>query len=343
MSLDSGENCGCAVRRPSWRPGMLAAGTFLAAVHDDGCAAAPAAASRAMACPTCARLFPYERQTPDCVAAFVAHANACEAPADGDAPPPPALARFAPLFRVRLHAAIAALGPPSPAGRGWPAPDARMAGATPSTRAIVVRDGPWYALREGDADEVPTAARAGGARARLLLGSEAAARAPAWLAGARVGAIVNCAHNSEPLAPAALAAAGVARGVARVALVDAERVEGQDAGALIEAGADAVAAALAGAPAEGAVLVHCVAGMSRSAAVVIAFLVKHDGAALEAAAAAVKRARPVAMPNLDFWRALMALEVRERGAASVPEGALELHPGAYMPVSTHIFGEAGRS
>ncbi len=279
---------------------------------------------------------------------FISHVNSCEDPSPYDEPLSPELQSFAGLFRVRFHSALSAMGPPSATGKGWPTPDERMRDSTPSTRAIVVRDGPWYALRSDDADRLP---RLGGAAdagsAHLYLGSEAAARSAEWLAARRVRAIVNCAHNSEALPAAALAAAGVAGGVARVSLVDAAGVDGQDSGALIEQGADAVAAALRhhAAAAGGAVLVHCVAGMSRSAAVAIAFLVKHDGASLRDAAAAVRRARPVAMPNVEFWRALCQLETRLHGGrSSVPLDAVDaLHPRTDFPVSTHIFGDPARS
>jgi predicted protein tyrosine phosphatase len=366
---DDGGGCGCAARRPSWRPGLLAAG----AAHDAACAALAAPAERRMVCPTCACAFPYAARGEAGLDAsgFLAHVNGCDAPA---AAPAAAHAALAHLFRVRAHARIAAVGPPARTGAGWPAPDAALAASTPSTRAIVVRDGPWYTLAAGDADEVPLGGGAGGGgggpRARLFLGSEAAARAPSWLAAARVAALVNCAHNSEPLPPAALAAAGVAAPVRRVRLVDAEAVAGQDAGAMIDAGADEVARALddaaaagaaeeaaaaralddaagagAGGAAPRAVLVHCVAGISRSASCVIAYLVKHGGLPLADAAARVRAARPAAMPNADFWRALGALEARARGGArSVSDAAVDaLHPRAAYPISTHIFGQAARS
>jgi hypothetical protein len=259
------------------------------------------------------------------------------------------LAPFAALFRPRFHSAIAALGPPSERGKGWPTPDIRMRDSTPSTRAIVVKEGPWYALRAGDADKVQQQRRKNSSRdegegARLYLGSEAASRCPEWLLKSRVTSIINCAHNSEALTTEVLESCGVVGGVVRVALVDAADVEGQDAGAMIEVGADAIASALNRAPIDGAVLVHCVAGVSRSASCVIAFLVKHDGVSLREAVETVRRARPAAMPNVGFWRALCALELRQTGSQSVTEEVVDtLHMRSDFPISTHIFGANERS
>jgi hypothetical protein len=76
-------------------------------------------------------------------------------------------------------------------------------------------------------------------------------------------------------------------------------------------------AAAAAPPPAGAVLVHCAAGVSRSATVVIAYLVQHAGMSLRDAALAVKSQRPIAYPNAGFWRTLLAFEreVLERAAA----------------------------
>ena len=111
------------------------------------------------------------------------------------------------------------------------------------------------------------------------------------------------------------------------------------------AAASAAAAAAGGAWGgdPGAVLVHCVAGMSRSASVAIAFLVKHQGQRLLEAASAVKAARGVAYPNRGFWGALRALEQRVRGEDSVPEALLAQWHREDLPVSTHVFGDAQRS
>jgi len=83
------------------------------------------------------------------------------------------------------------------------------------------------------------------------------------------------------------------------------------------------APAVAAAPPAGAVLVHCAAGVSRSATVVIAYLVQHAGMSLREAALAVKSQRPIAYPNAGFWRTLFAFEreVLERAAARQAETA----------------------
>jgi hypothetical protein len=255
--------------------------------------------------------------------AFITHVNQC-------APP-----LHHPLFAVRLHdvAHVTSVGPPNTARGAWPVPPPAAAAHTPSTRAMVLRGGPSYTLAPSDCAAV---------HPRVLLGSEAVARSAAGLRAANVRAIVNCAGNSTPLPRGEREACGVAA-YTQLQLVDAASVAGQDALALIERGADAVADALL-AGGGGAVLVHCVAGMSRSAAVAIAFLVKHRGQRLLDAATAVKHARCVAYPNRGFWAALRALEGRVReGEDSVPEALLAQWHREDLPVSTHVFGDAQRS
>jgi hypothetical protein len=269
-----------------------------------------------MECPVCLQ------QRSEASLAFLAHVNACAPPSHH------------PLFAVRLHdtAHVTSVGPPAPAPGAWPVPLPASAAHTPSTRAMVLRGGPSYTLAPSDCAAV---------HPRVLLGSEAVARSAQGLRAAGVCAIVNCAGNSVPLPQGEREACGVAR-YTQLQLVDAACVAGQDAQALIERGADAVAEALAG-EGGGAVLVHCVAGMSRSASVAIAFLVKHRGQRLLEAASAVKAARSVAYPNRGFWAALRALEQRVRGEDSVPEALLAQWHREDLPVSTHIFGDAQRS
>ncbi|XP_077571415.1 dual specificity protein phosphatase 18-like [Stigmatopora nigra] len=67
----------------------------------------------------------------------------------------------------------------------------------------------------------------------------------------------------------------------------------------------------------GRTLVHCHAGVSRSAALCMAFLIKHHGASLVEAHAKVKICRPMARPNNGFWKQLIQYEADLRGSTSV--------------------------
>lgn len=78
----------------------------------------------------------------------------------------------------------------------------------------------------------------------------------------------------------------------------------------------------------GRVLVHCVAGVSRSPALVLAYLVRHCGMALREAFLHVRAARPSARPNSGFFSQLIEFEREERGCGSV---TLCLTPGGRVP------------
>ncbi|CAJ0566131.1 unnamed protein product, partial [Mesorhabditis spiculigera] len=56
------------------------------------------------------------------------------------------------------------------------------------------------------------------------------------------------------------------------------------------------------------VLVHCVAGVSRSASIVLAYLTKYHCRSLRDAYHLMKMKRPLVRPNLGFWRQLIAFE-----------------------------------
>ncbi|XP_046341804.2 dual specificity protein phosphatase 18-like [Haliotis rufescens] len=58
----------------------------------------------------------------------------------------------------------------------------------------------------------------------------------------------------------------------------------------------------------GRVAVHCIAGVSRSATVCIAYLVKHHHMTLKQAYRKVYKAREVIYPNRSFWASLVAFE-----------------------------------
>lgn len=68
---------------------------------------------------------------------------------------------------------------------------------------------------------------------------------------------------------------------------------------------------------DGKTLVHCVAGVSRSASLVIAYLMKHMGMSLRDAYHHVKSIRPQIRPNIGFFRQLIAYEEELRGSKSV--------------------------
>ena len=67
----------------------------------------------------------------------------------------------------------------------------------------------------------------------------------------------------------------------------------------------------------GNILVHCVAGVSRSASVCIAYLVKYQNTSLKKAYFHVLHRRSCIFPNFGFWRQLVIYEEAVRGRNSV--------------------------
>ncbi|OQV13404.1 hypothetical protein BV898_12356 [Hypsibius exemplaris] len=67
----------------------------------------------------------------------------------------------------------------------------------------------------------------------------------------------------------------------------------------------------------GRVLVHCLMGVSRSASVVLAYLVKYRGMSLEEAHELVRRQRPMISPNRGFWEQLSLFEKEFRRKNSI--------------------------
>lgn len=67
----------------------------------------------------------------------------------------------------------------------------------------------------------------------------------------------------------------------------------------------------------GKTLVHCVAGVSRSASLCIAYLMKYQRMTLDQAYYHVKKRRPVIRPNVGFWRQLIEYERRLFGRNTV--------------------------
>jgi len=67
----------------------------------------------------------------------------------------------------------------------------------------------------------------------------------------------------------------------------------------------------------GKTLVHCVAGVSRSASLVCAYLLKYENMSLRQSYQYVKMARPIIRPNVGFWKQLIDYEKRIKGVNTV--------------------------
>uniref|UniRef100_A0A914UY78 Protein-tyrosine-phosphatase n=1 Tax=Plectus sambesii TaxID=2011161 RepID=A0A914UY78_9BILA len=67
----------------------------------------------------------------------------------------------------------------------------------------------------------------------------------------------------------------------------------------------------------GKILVHCAAGVSRSATLCIVYFVKHQKQSLRDAYLMVLQARRIISPNAGFWRQMIAFEKNLNGAATV--------------------------
>ncbi|KAL3883751.1 hypothetical protein ACJMK2_029985 [Sinanodonta woodiana] len=67
----------------------------------------------------------------------------------------------------------------------------------------------------------------------------------------------------------------------------------------------------------GRTLVHCMAGVSRSATLCIAYMMKYKRMSLKQAYDYIKKRRPVIRPNTGFWRQLIEFERRLFGSTSV--------------------------
>ncbi|VDN13899.1 unnamed protein product [Dibothriocephalus latus] len=67
----------------------------------------------------------------------------------------------------------------------------------------------------------------------------------------------------------------------------------------------------------GKTLVHCMAGISRSASLVLAYLIRHQNMSLADAYDLVRGVRPFIQPNAGFWRQLISYEEMVRGTRSM--------------------------
>uniref|UniRef100_A0A8C8REG8 Dual specificity phosphatase 21 n=1 Tax=Pelusios castaneus TaxID=367368 RepID=A0A8C8REG8_9SAUR len=68
---------------------------------------------------------------------------------------------------------------------------------------------------------------------------------------------------------------------------------------------------------QGRTLIHCAAGVSRSAALCLAYLMKYHSMSLANAHAWVKSCRPIIRPNYGFWQQLIQYEYKLFGTNTV--------------------------
>jgi predicted protein tyrosine phosphatase len=156
----------------------------------------------------------------------------------------------------------------------------------------------------------------------LYVGSSSSARSAAFLAEAKVGWLLNCADDVE-LDIGTFANRRIE--YLRVPLQDTTR--GRITPHLAEA--HAFMARAQADPEHRALLVHCSAGVSRSGALVIAYLMRSQRRTLLDCLTQVRRRRLFVYPNKRFLLELIRFESTVFGdahsAPSIPEEALSLH------------------
>lgn len=157
---------------------------------------------------------------------------------------------------------------------------------------------------------------------QLYIGSCSILSAPDALAAACIHTVVNCAEPQElAMSPDFMALSGV-KETRDLPMEDSDEFDNEDA---LMVGAEVVAELL---KAGHNVAVCCKHGMNRSVSVVLTYLVLYERRTLREAYLIVRAHRPVAYPNLGFWRTLISIEMISLGEASVPLAALAFHRNA---------------
>eukprot|EP00435_Cladocopium_sp_Y103_P068098 s1226_g31.t1 len=141
---------------------------------------------------------------------------------------------------------------------------------------------------------------------RLYLGSHESARLLPELKDGKIQLVVNCTNDEE--VPCFHADKGIK--YLRIAVNDNES-------AMILPYLDGAADAIATAVGQGEnVLVHCQQGISRSATILAAFLIKHCGLTADAAIALIQSCRHVANPNVGFRHQLQDFQRAASGSGT---------------------------
>lgn len=83
---------------------------------------------------------------------------------------------------------------------------------------------------------------------------------------------------------------------------------------------------------DGRTLVHCAAGVSRSATLCMAYLMKYHSVSLANAHSWVKACRPIIRPNLGFWEQLIQYEYKlfRKNSVKMVQSPMGLIPDIYQ-------------
>ncbi len=146
---------------------------------------------------------------------------------------------------------------------------------------------------------------------KLFLSSASATKDNKWLTSHSITGVLNCAGPESGLSPEAYKDMGLT-----YLCLNMQDVEGA-----MEAMSLKIDQAVDFIDESTKVIVNCAAGVSRSATVVLAWLIQRQQLSLYEAFSFLRSRRKFVYPNRGFWKLLMSLEKEP----SIPPEALEMH------------------
>lgn len=164
--------------------------------------------------------------------------------------------------------------------------------------------------------------------ARLYLGDLVAA---AYASRIDVHVVVNCAPRHVARSPAAAVTAEHYLEIdlsdaPQVSIADDGKVSFDDVAKHFDASSEFIDSAIERGD---SVLVHCAGGVSRSATIVLSYLIAKRRMTLRDAFRLVQRQRSVIAPNSSFFNALLALESKTHQQRTTAKLALNVHQRIY--------------
>jgi len=161
--------------------------------------------------------------------------------------------------------------------------------------------------------------RASAIDGRLFLGSACSAQDPLWLQENQITHVINVA-DEVGLNEAVLQGSGIVYRWLSIADHCEFDIRGQ-----FDAAFEFILSAY---QLGGRVLLHCAAGVSRSATIAIAFIMHYEKLQLREALLLVREKRPFVYPNRGFFVALFDYEEEIFSTNSLPRTALDMHEEA---------------